>query len=73
MSACLLHLEGDGDKSALPPISVVNDYLVSWFMTAGIAEAPRRHAVDGGSYRVHVSLSVSPRGSSPRSPLFGTP
>ncbi|MCX5181553.1 CoA transferase [Streptomyces sp. NBC_00268] len=53
----LLHLEGDGDKPALPPISVVNDYLVSWFMTAGIAEALRRRAVDGGSHRVHVSLS----------------
>lgn len=26
-------------------------------MTAGIAEALRRRAVDGGSYRVHVSLS----------------
>ncbi len=53
----LLHLEGDGDKPALPPITVVNDYLVSWFMTAGIAEALRRRAKDGGSYRVHVSLS----------------
>ncbi|MFI6003652.1 CoA transferase [Streptomyces sp. NPDC051366] len=53
----LLHLEGDGDKPALPPITVVNDYLVSWFMTAGIVEALRRRAVDGGSYRVHVSLS----------------
>lgn len=53
----LLHLEGDGDRPALPPITVVNDYLVSWFMTAGIVEALRRRAVDGGSYRVHVSLS----------------
>lgn len=53
----LLHLEGDGDKPALPPITVVNDYLVSWFMTAGIAEALRRRATEGGSYRVHVSLS----------------
>ncbi|MEU5304276.1 CoA transferase [Streptomyces noursei] len=53
----LLHLEGDGDKPALPPITVVNDYLVSWFLTAGIVEALRRRAVDGGSYRVHVSLS----------------
>ncbi|QHC32710.1 CoA transferase [Streptomyces sp. WP-1] len=53
----LLHLEGDGDKPALPPITVVNDYLVSWFLTTGIAEALRRRAVDGGSYRVHVSLS----------------
>ncbi|MEV7597332.1 CoA transferase [Kitasatospora sp. NPDC089797] len=53
----LLHLEGDGDRPALPPITVVNDYLVSWFLTAGITEALRRRAVHGGSYRVHVSLS----------------
>ncbi|MEV5065111.1 CoA transferase [Streptomyces sp. NPDC053794] len=55
--AGLLHLEGDGDRPALPPITVVNDYLVAWFLTAGIVEALRRRAVDGGSYRVHVSLT----------------
>ena len=55
--AGLLHLEGDGDKPALPPITVVNDYLVAWFLTTGIVEALRRRALDGGSYRVHVSLT----------------
>ncbi|MFI7344064.1 CoA transferase [Streptomyces sp. NPDC050085] len=55
--AGLLHLEGDGDRPALPPITVVNDYLVAWFLAAGIVEALRRRARDGGSYRVHVSLT----------------
>ena len=35
---------------------MVNDYIVSWLMAAGITEALGRRAVDGGSYRVHVSL-----------------
>ena len=53
----MMHLEGGGLRPALPPILVVNDYIVSWLMTAGIVEALRRRAVDGGSYRVHVSLT----------------
>jgi crotonobetainyl-CoA:carnitine CoA-transferase CaiB-like acyl-CoA transferase len=53
----MMHLEGDGEQPALPPILVVNDYIVSWLMTAGIAEALARRAVQGGSYRVHVSLT----------------
>ncbi|WP_028938457.1 CoA transferase [Pseudonocardia spinosispora] len=53
----MMNLEGDGSKPALPPILVVNDYIVSWLMTAGIVEALCRRAVDGGSYRVHVSLT----------------
>jgi crotonobetainyl-CoA:carnitine CoA-transferase CaiB-like acyl-CoA transferase len=53
----MMHLEGDGERPALPPILVVNDYIVSWLMTAGIVEALARRAVDGGSYRVHVSLT----------------
>uniref|UniRef100_UPI0036F38FA9 hypothetical protein n=1 Tax=Fodinicola feengrottensis TaxID=435914 RepID=UPI0036F38FA9 len=36
---------------------VVNDYVTSWLMAAGIVEALARRAVDGGSYRVHVSLT----------------
>jgi crotonobetainyl-CoA:carnitine CoA-transferase CaiB-like acyl-CoA transferase len=53
----MMHLEGDGEHPALPPILVVNDYIVSWLMTAGVVEALARRAVDGGSYRVHVSLT----------------
>ncbi|GAA1691542.1 CoA transferase [Fodinicola feengrottensis] len=53
----MMTLEGDGDRPALPPIMVVNDYVTSWLMAAGIVEALARRAVDGGSYRVHVSLT----------------
>ncbi|MEV5297630.1 CoA transferase [Amycolatopsis methanolica] len=55
--AGMMHLEGDGVRPALPPILVVNDYIVSWLLTAGIVEALTRRARDGGSYRVHVSLT----------------
>ncbi|WP_435118827.1 CoA transferase [Amycolatopsis thermoflava] len=53
----MMHLEGDGVRPALTPILVVNDYIVSWLLTAGIVEALTRRARDGGSYRVHVSLT----------------
>ncbi|WP_027928572.1 CoA transferase [Amycolatopsis thermoflava] len=53
----MMHLEGDGVRPALPPILVVNDYIVSWLLTAGIVVALTRRARDGGSYRVHVSLT----------------
>jgi crotonobetainyl-CoA:carnitine CoA-transferase CaiB-like acyl-CoA transferase len=57
----MMHLEGGlgstGSKPALPPIVVVNDYIVSWLMTAGTIEALCRRALHGGSYRVHVSLT----------------
>ncbi len=53
----MMHLEGDGQRPALPPILVVNDYIVSWLLTAGIVEALARRAAEGGSYRVHVSLT----------------
>ncbi len=53
----MMHLEGTPDKPALPPILVVNDYMVAWLMTAGIIEALIRRATEGGSYRVHVSLT----------------
>ncbi|NMD56583.1 MULTISPECIES: CoA transferase [Tsukamurella] len=52
----MMNLEGGEGAPALPPILVVNDYIVSWLMAAGITEALARRAVDGGSYRVHVSL-----------------
>ncbi|MFI2478675.1 CoA transferase [Nocardia xishanensis] len=49
--------EGSGDQPALPPILVVNDYLVSWLLVAGIVQALIKRAQDGGSYTVHVSLT----------------
>lgn len=63
----MMHLEGglgfDGSAGSaasvptLPPILVVNDYIVSWLLAAGTVEALCRRAVHGGSYRVHVSLT----------------
>lgn len=47
----MMNLEGGHGKPKLPPILVVNDYIVSWLMAAGITEALCRRAVDGSSYR----------------------
>jgi crotonobetainyl-CoA:carnitine CoA-transferase CaiB-like acyl-CoA transferase len=55
--AGIMNLEGDENGPALPVIKVVNDYISAWLLTTGIAEALARRAVDGGSYRVHVSLT----------------
>jgi hypothetical protein len=49
-------LEGAGGEPRLSPILVVNDYIVSWLTAAGVVEALRRRAVEGGSWSVHVSL-----------------
>ncbi|RWR02631.1 carnitine dehydratase [[Pantoea] beijingensis] len=40
-----------------PQIGVICDWIVSWLATAGILEALKRRAVEGGSYSVSVSLS----------------
>ncbi|KAA5838476.1 CoA transferase [Saccharopolyspora hirsuta] len=53
----MMNLEGDGETPQLPPILVVNDYIVSWLMALGTAQALVRRATEGGSYRVHVSLT----------------
>ncbi|MEV4648642.1 CoA transferase [Saccharopolyspora sp. NPDC049357] len=53
----MMNLEGDGTRPMLPPILVVNDYVVSWLLTAGITAALTRRATEGGSWRVHVSLT----------------
>jgi crotonobetainyl-CoA:carnitine CoA-transferase CaiB-like acyl-CoA transferase len=50
-------LEGTPNNPQLPPIQVVCDYIVGWLTTVGIMSALRRRAVEGGSYRVVVSLT----------------
>ncbi|MEU0969078.1 CoA transferase [Streptomyces sp. NPDC005917] len=42
---------------ALPYISVVNDYVLSWLATTGALAALMRRATDGGSYRVTLNLT----------------
>ena len=41
----------------MPPITVVCDYIAGWLTTVGITTAFRRRAIEGGSYRVVVSLT----------------
>jgi len=53
----LFCLEGSDDKPMPPPIKVVNDYVAGWLATIGILQALKRRAVEGGSYKVVVSLS----------------
>jgi crotonobetainyl-CoA:carnitine CoA-transferase CaiB-like acyl-CoA transferase len=54
----MMFLEGGGPaEPRLPPILVVNDYIVPWLAQAGVVAALRRRAVEGGSYHVHVSLT----------------
>jgi len=50
-------LEGTPRAPKLPTILVVNDYLGAWLLTTGIVAALLRRAREGGSYRVHVSLT----------------
>lgn len=52
----LVAAEGSLENPALPPTSIVNDYLVAWLGATGAMVALTRRAAEGGSYRVHVSL-----------------
>lgn len=49
-------LEGSDEKPEFPPIFVVNDYVASWLATVGTLQALKRRAVEGGSYKVTISL-----------------
>lgn len=48
--------EGSLANPKLPPTNIINDYLVGWLGATGAMVALARRAVEGGSYRVHVSL-----------------
>jgi crotonobetainyl-CoA:carnitine CoA-transferase CaiB-like acyl-CoA transferase len=50
-------LEGTDEKPEFPSIYVVNDFVGSWLATIGTLQALKRRAVEGGSYKVTVSLS----------------
>ncbi len=49
--------EGTLAQPSMPPIVPICDNVVGWLGTVGIVEALRRRAVEGGSYRVVVSLT----------------
>ena len=52
-------IEGTLAQPSMPPIVAFCDNVVGWLGTAGILEALRRRATEGGSYRVVVSLTRS--------------
>lgn len=52
----LNNLEGTDEKPEHPSIFVIADYAAGWLAEAGTLAALRRRAVEGGSYKVTVSL-----------------
>jgi crotonobetainyl-CoA:carnitine CoA-transferase CaiB-like acyl-CoA transferase len=53
----LFCIEGTPKNPRSPPIIPICDNVVGWLGTIGILAALRRRAVEGGSYRVRVSLT----------------
>jgi crotonobetainyl-CoA:carnitine CoA-transferase CaiB-like acyl-CoA transferase len=53
----IMAIEGTLDNPSLPVVPVVNDWLVPMFATTGIIAALKRRAIEGGSYKVHISLA----------------
>lgn len=52
----VLTREGTFENPALTEIFVVNDYIMSWLSAMAVASTLKRRAVEGGSYRIRVSL-----------------
>lgn len=52
-----LTLEGSPDNPRLTEIFVINDYITSWMASIGVIAALKRRAVEGGSYRVRLSMA----------------
>src|SRR5438094_2442950 len=53
----LFTIEGSLTRPKQPPIVPICDNVVAWLVTTGILAALRRRAIEGGSYRVTVSLT----------------
>jgi crotonobetainyl-CoA:carnitine CoA-transferase CaiB-like acyl-CoA transferase len=53
----LFTIEGSPTQPRQPPIVPICDNVVAWLGTTGILAALRRRAIEGGSYRVVVSLT----------------
>ena len=53
----LFCIEGTPTHPKSPPIIPICDNVVGWFGTVGVLAALRRRAIEGGSYRVTVSLT----------------
>jgi crotonobetainyl-CoA:carnitine CoA-transferase CaiB-like acyl-CoA transferase len=50
-------LEGSLENPKQPPMLPIVDNMVGWLGTVGVLTALRRRAMEGGSYRVRVSLT----------------
>jgi crotonobetainyl-CoA:carnitine CoA-transferase CaiB-like acyl-CoA transferase len=55
--AGLFALEGTLSRPKQPPIVPICDNVTGWLATIGVLAALRRRAIEGGSYRVVVSLT----------------
>ena len=53
----LFTIEGTPTRPKQPPIVPIADNVVGWLGTTGILAALRRRSIEGGSYRVVVSLT----------------
>jgi crotonobetainyl-CoA:carnitine CoA-transferase CaiB-like acyl-CoA transferase len=53
----LFTIEGSPGRPKQPPIVPIVDNVVAWLGTTGILAALRRRAIEGGSYRVVISLT----------------
>ena len=53
----VLAREGTPERPKLTEIFVVNDYAMSWLASMAVAAALKRRAVEGGSYRIRISLA----------------
>ena len=53
----LFTIEGSPTRPKQPPIVPIADNVVGWLGTTGILAALRQRAIEGGSYRVVVSLT----------------
>ncbi len=53
----LFCIEGTPTEPKSPPIIPICDNVMGWLGTVGVLAALRRRAIEGGSYRVTVSLS----------------
>lgn len=49
--------EGTFENPALTEIYVVNDYAMSWLACMAIIATLKRRAIEGGSWRIHLSLA----------------
>jgi crotonobetainyl-CoA:carnitine CoA-transferase CaiB-like acyl-CoA transferase len=53
----VLAREGTIENPSLTEIFVVNDYAMAWLSAMAVTATLKRRALEGGSYRIHISLA----------------